>query len=302
LKPNGVMVPLSMQTALGTSTCYLTLDKLGKKLLFVNYWDSSIGTLPIANDGSLHPVKSFIKPAKVASKDRGDHLNNRQLESHAHAVVLKRVNETSSIAFVPDLGRDVIRQYKYDHEEGTFKEMCDILACTGKGPHGPRYIEFHPTLPVAYVVNELSSQVSVFEWNEEDQKHTKSDFEAIKFVQKISTIPEDCKDCNTCGRIHVESTGKFVLVSNRGHDSIAVYKIDQKNGRLSTVDIFSTMGETPRHFQLNESGKILIVANQDTDTLVSFHRKNGVFVPTGFSIHCPSPNFVQFIECGSVSC
>jgi len=292
--------PFTMQTAHGTSTCYLTLDAVGRKLLFVNYWDSSIGSLPLAIDGSLHPVKEFVKPNKVSSKDRADHLRNRQLEPHAHALVLDPY-QSGEVAFVPDLGLDVIRQYKYDSTEGSFKVLGSIPSCTGKGPHGPRYIEFHPDpeAKFAYVVNELSSRVSVFKYESNGVKESKENakFNSLTLIQTISTIPSDFKGQNTCGRIHVEKSGNFVLVSNRGHDSIAVYNINRENGKLSLVGITSTLGQTPRHFQLNTSGTLLIAANQDSDTLVPFlfNKKSGELKHTGFVHICPSPNFVQFV-------
>jgi len=301
INQDGKLVPSSMQSAKGTSTCYLTLDQKGGNLLFVNYWDSSLGSLPLNKKGELHPVKGFMQPAKVKSRDRKDHLNNRQLEPHAHALVLDPF-EDGRIAFVPDLGRDCVRQYRYDRELGTFSPLNEIPSATGKGPHGPRYIEFHPELEIAYVVNELSSIVSVFKYNRKAVQQTLKEnlktCASLKLIQQISTIPEGCKDFNTCGRVTVESTGNFVLVSNRGHDSIAVYKIDKKNsGKLTTVGIFKTLGKTPRHFQLNGTGDLLCVANQDTDTLsmFNFDKTTGKLTHTGHIHGCNSPNFVQFL-------
>lgn len=301
LECNGKMKATSMQTARGTSTCYLTLDNQGRNLLFVNYWDSSLGSLPIANEGELHPVRGFIKPDKVVSRDRSDHLKNRQLEAHAHAIVLDPF-EGGNIAYVPDLGRDCIRQYRYDPASGEFMELNEIPSAEGEGPHGPRYIEFHPTMEIAYVVNELSSLISVFRYNrEEAQKIWEESPETactLELIQQISTVPEDYTDYNTCGRVTVHTSGEFVLVSNRGHDSITVYRVDQETGLLETVDTFPTLGETPRHFQLNRSGDILVAANQDTDSVVvfDFDVNTGTLMHNGLKYDIESPNFVCFVN------
>jgi len=98
--------------------------------------------------------------------------------------------------------------------------------------------------------------------------------------------------------VTVEKTGNFVLVSNRGHDSIAVYRINlEDSGKLTLVNIFKTLGKTPRHFQLNASGDLLCVANQDTDTLsmFRFNKETGELKSTGRIHGVNSPNFVQFV-------
>merc|ERR1719499_1433276 len=297
----GKLVPSCMQSAKGTSTCYLTLDRTGNNLLFVNYWDSSLGSIPMNDQGELYPVRGFIKPATVNSKDRADHLRNRQLEPHAHALVLDPY-EAGQIAYVPDLGRDCIRQYRYNSDDGSFRGLSEIPSCTGQGPHGPRYIEFHQTIEVGYVVNELSSIVSVFKYNRGSVEETINDnldtCQSLELVQTISTVPDGYDEYNTCGRITVEPTGNFVLVSNRGHDSITSYRIDQETGLLTLVGTFKTLGETPRHFQLNQSGELLCVANQDTDTLVmfNFNQETGELTHTGRTYGSQSPNFVCFVQ------
>jgi 6-phosphogluconolactonase (cycloisomerase 2 family) len=293
----------STQNTHGMSTCYLTLDSLGRKLLFVNYWDSSLGSFPLHVDGSLHPVKGFVMPKQVLSRHRVDHLTNRQLEPHAHALVLDPFG--SNLAYVPDLGKDLIQQYRYDSKEGTFEFLNGIPSCTGPGPHGPRYIEFHPNLPNCYVVNELSSKVTMFEYNSRQidlGKDTSQKVESLQIGQVVPTIPNSFSKLNTCGRIHVEKTGKFVLVSNRGHDSITTFMVNQKTGMLKLIGYFKTLGKTPRHFQLNDDNRILVVANQDSDNLVVFYldSDNGKLRSTGLSYDICSPNFVQFVRIDEV--
>eukprot|EP01126_Amoeba_proteus_P007256 TRINITY_DN12592_c0_g1_i4.p1 TRINITY_DN12592_c0_g1~~TRINITY_DN12592_c0_g1_i4.p1 ORF type:complete len:187 (+),score=31.79 TRINITY_DN12592_c0_g1_i4:731-1291(+) len=174
-----------------------------------------------------------------------------------------------------------------------------------EGPFGPRYLQFHPTLPIAYLVNEISSTVTVFSFLEaearivvlEPDAESFKNYPTLKLIQEIRTIPQGFpKKLNTCGRITVDPTGKFVLVSNRGHNSIAIFSISYGTdiGTLSSVGYYHTRGSTPRHFQFDPSGRCLIVANQDTDSISVFQFNNlsGQLIYTGNTYNVPSPNFV----------
>lgn len=289
------------QSARGTSTCYITLDRACKHLLFANYWDSTIGVMPISAGGSLQEVCCLLhSPRHVVSAAREDHLSQRQAEPHAHAIVLDR--RAGRVAYVPDLGEDCIKQFVYDQERGSLAAAGSVAAGPDGIPHGPRYLEFHPSLSVAYLVNELSSTVSVFEFD----AGAAADLVAGKptptlhLVQNISTIPQAFPAAlNTCGRITVDPSGRFVLVSNRGHNSIAVFHVDPgRGGVLGVVGYFHTRGRTPRHFQFDPSGRFLIVANQDTDSLAVFvfDTRRGQLRFTGHEYDVPSPNFVCALQ------
>jgi 6-phosphogluconolactonase (cycloisomerase 2 family) len=177
------------------------------------------------------------------------------------------------------------------------------------GAHGPRYIEFHRRLPVAYVINELSSYVAVFAVDraalDEIVKEGGSNKDCkptLQYVQSISTVPEAWPRANnTCGRICCDPSGRFVLVSNRGHDSIAVFRVEQHcrmPGLLSSVGMFHTRGMTPRHFQFDPSGQWLIAANQDTDRVgvFQFNVQCGTLNWTGNYHTIQSPNFIMAVE------
>ena len=170
----------------------------------------------------------------------------------------------------------------------------------GKGPHGPRYIEFHKEINAAYVVNELGCTVSVFAFDTDAAVDLVSGkargVHTLTMIQSISTVPEGFPaSLNTCSRIALHPTQRFLFVGNRGHDSIAVFKVHRSaQGRLSHVDFFHTMGKCPRHFQFDRSGKWMVTVNQDTDSLAvfEFHASSGLLKFTGTQTHCPSPNFV----------
>jgi len=312
----GKLTKFSSSSAEGTSTCYLTLDKACENMLVVNYWNATIGVFGLDQQtGAITGLRSMYDPNGGRSmKARHDkHVNHsindadaqkeRQADPHSHAVILDPF--FGKIAYVPDLGMDLLRQFKYD------KATLVPAGCMPSGPAGrralgPRYIEFHPTLPCAFVVNELSSEVSVFafDWKAAEALIKGSEEEAanagptLVLKQTIRTIPDAWpSDANTCGRITVHPAGNFVLVSNRGHDSITVFRVHHElsnQGMLSLVDAQHTRGATPRHFQFDGSGQWLITANQDSDSIgvFRFNLATGKMEWTGNEYRVPSPNFV----------
>lgn len=325
--PNGELDQLGEAVdAGGTSTCYLTIDKAGKNMLCVNYWDSTLAVIPLSTDTGelLGPVKHMYDPKQgqkmvAAGRSAGgvNHSHNddstirmRQADPHSHALVLDPV--VGTVAYIPDLGKDLVREMYYNREEGKIEMELNVLPsglCTGM-PDGPRYLEFHPKYNVTYVVNELSSTIAVFEVNRsllqemaaaskngEDMSQYKGR-STLRLVQSIKTLPAAFPTkMNTCGRICVHKSGRFVVVSNRGHQSIAVFRVSTKGakrGELAAVGFFHTRGETPRHFQFDASGQYLLVANQDTDSLAvfNFNLSSGEIKYTGNEYRVSSPNFV----------
>jgi 6-phosphogluconolactonase (cycloisomerase 2 family) len=265
--------------------------------------------------------KMKARPDKHVNHSHNDHSaqSERQADPHSHAVILD--SYFGRIAFVPDLGMDVIRQFRYDPEGGSLTPAGMIRS----GPPdpkalGPRYMDFHPTLPMCYVVNELSNDVSVFAFDlhaaEQLLNSSIADLQAaqqlfgnslqqypvLRLVQTIKTIPDGFDDdLNTCGRITVHAAGNFVLVSNRGHDSIAVFRVQHapsRAGTLSMVGNFHTRGATPRHFAFDASGQWLITVNQDSDRVgvFRFNLATGRLDWTGHEYHVPSPNFVCNVQ------
>ena len=201
----------------GTSTCYLTIDKAQKNLLAVNYWDSTLVTIPLEKETGAFagPIKSKYDPKKgkqmvAAAKKNGgvNHSHNdestikaRQADPHSHALVLDPY--VGAVAYVPDLGKDLIREFYYDRTNGSIEMEMNFMPsglCTGK-PDGPRYIHFHPKYNIAYVVNELSSTIAVFEVDKQllkeiseaskrgDNMDKYKGRSTLRLIQSIATIP-----------------------------------------------------------------------------------------------------------------
>jgi len=313
----GACKSLGYQSAEGTSTCYLTVDQAKENLLLVNYWDASVGTMPINPDGSLLPVKHMYHPprkepigktragGRAHSDNDAETAKLRQAHPHTHSIVLDPV--LGRIAFAPDLGMDVVRQFVYTKDNQLVDMGIVPAGPSGAGPLGPRYIEFHPTeKDTAYVINELASLVSVFCFDleaakaaidEVDQGNCPTARPLLHMVQTVSTIPPAFpQHLNTCGRINVHPSGRWVIVSNRGHDSVAVLKTHSSQSmKLSPANITHTVGATPRHFMFDKSGEYLFVANQDTDNVAvfKFNQSTGTLGYTGQTYRVASPNFVQ---------
>lgn len=326
IQKNGFLTKIGEVDAGGTSTCYLTIDRAQRNLLAVNYWDSTLVVIPLCTETGefTGPIQNKYDPKKgqqvlsALKKEGGcNHSNNdestiveRQKDPHSHALVLDRY--VGSVAYVPDLGKDVVREFLYDKYNGEIKMELNALPSglsSGK-PDGPRYLCFHPTYEIVYVVNELSSTIAVFSVDtdllkeiaqavkDKEPMHKFKNRSTLKFIQCISTIPSAFPmKMNTCGRVCVHSSGKFVIVSNRGHESIAIFRVEQnepKKGCLRRIGFFHTRGETPRHFKFDSSGKFLVVANQDSNTIAvfSFNLNTGEIIFTGNEYRVPSPNFI----------
>jgi len=264
----------------GTDPCHLILDQTGKYVLLANFMSGSVCVLPIQADGSLGDASDFIQH-HGASIDP-----NRQQGPHAHAVTL---DATNRYLFVPDLGLDKTLIYRFDAESGKLEPIAAPWVAMKPGA-GPRHLVFHPKGRYAYLINELDSTIAAFRYD--------SDTAKLDDIQTISTLPEDFRGSSTCADVQVSPSGDFLYGSNRGHDSIVIYKIDQSTGQLSCMGHESTRGNTPRNFAIDPAGKFLLAANQDSDTIVTFRidPQSGQLRPTGQITKVPTPVCVKIIS------
>lgn len=271
---------LNKQSSEGGNPCHLTVDRGGKYVLVSNYSSGSLAVLPIQNDGSLG------SPTQVVQHFGSGTDPIRQKLPHPHSVVF---DERGSHAFVPDLGMDKIVLYEYDRLLGKLNAMASQSVGVAPGA-GPRHMDFHPSGRSAYVVNELDSTVAAFRF---DSRHG-----TLHPTKTISTLPPSYSEKNLCGDIHVHPSGKFLYCSNRGHDSIVVFEVDSSGETLTILQYQPAGGKTPRNFAIDPQGKLLVVANQDSGTLVSFsiNKKTGELTPTGHVLEIPVPVCPQFLD------
>lgn len=263
----------------GTDPCHLTVHKTGKYVLVANFMSGSVCVLPILEDGSLGD-------ATDVTQHRGSSIDPvRQSGPHAHAVIQ---DESGGYVFVPDLGLDKLMIYRFHVGSGTLEPSDPSWIEVSPGA-GPRQLALHPQGKYCYLINELDSTITALEYDLSKG--------LMRSLQTISTLPAHCEEASTCAELQISPSGKFLYGSNRGHDSIATYAIDQKTGTLTLIGHEDTQGRTPRHFAISPGGEILVVANQDSDNLVSFKLSpfSGELLRTGHSVHVPTPVCVTFL-------
>lgn len=275
----GRLTFLNKQPTQGTDPCHLIVDRTGKSILLANFMSGSVCVLPIRNDGSLGHATDFIQ-------HEGSGIDpNRQQGPHAHAVTLDKANR---YAFVPDLGIDRVVVYKFDSSEGRL-EADELVQVNVKPGAGPRHIVFHPNGANAYLINELDSTITGFRYDPLQG--------TLAEVETVSTLPQDFKGASTCADIHIDPSGRFVYGSNRGHDSIVIFRVDPQNGKLSYIGHEPTRGKTPRNFAIDPGGAFLLVGNQDSDTIVTFRidPHSGELRATGEPTHVPTPVCIKMM-------
>ena len=275
----GKLTLLNQQSSLGGAPCHLVVDAAGKNVLVANYTGGSIACLPIASDGRLRAASSSVQ-------HEGSSVNPRRQEGpHAHSINLDAANK---FAIVGDLGLDQVLVYRFDSGQGTLVAN-DPPGIAVKPGAGPRHFSFHPGGRFGYVINELQRTVTAFAYDAATG--------SFQTLQTISTLPPGAKPVGSTAEVRVHPNGKFLYGSNRGHDSIVVYRINQDTGKLTYVENESTQGKTPRNFTLDPTGKFLLAENQQSNSIVVFaiDPETGALQPTGHSLEIPSPVCIRMI-------
>jgi 6-phosphogluconolactonase len=281
----GSLTALNMQPSMGTGPCHVIVDHSGRYVLAANYASGSVAVLPIQADGSLGPASDWVQ-------HEGSSINpQRQQEPHAHSINLDAGNR---YALAPDLGTDKVMIYEFDAEHGKLKQNSAQSWARTRSGAGPRHLDFHPNQHVVYVANELDSTVVAF------------DFDAargtLKEINTLSTLPEGYEESapekSWVADVHVHPSGRTVYVSNRGHDSIALFDVDRDSGALTAAGYMSTKGNYPRNFGLDPNGNFLVAANQNSDDIYVFaiDAKTGALQETPYSIEIPTPVCIKFLS------
>ncbi|MHC4116834.1 MAG: lactonase family protein [Planctomycetota bacterium] len=277
---DGKLKLLNQQSSSGSGPCHVSIDHAGKNVLVANYGSGSASVIPIKSDGSLAEPPGFVQ-------HEGSSVNTRRQKGpHAHSI---NVSTDDRFAFVADLGIDKVMIYKLDVDKGTITPNDPAFAKLKPGA-GPRHFAFAPNGKYAYVINELHCTITGFAYNPTSG--------ALTEIQTITTLPESFDGASTCAEVRLHPSGRFLYGSNRGHDSIAVYRISRRNGKLTFVEHETADIKTPRNFNIDPTGKFCIVANQGSDSVVVFkiNRKTGALEPTGHKITVGRPVCVRFLQ------
>lgn len=263
----GLPVETGRISSYGNSPCHINISRDGKTLFVSHYRDGSL-TMLSANEGRITGlVDSVIH--------RGSSIHPNQKTSHVHSTWFL---PDSDFIITADLGSDKLWVYKWDKDKIFRPASIIIDAVPGSGP---RHMDFGGKK--IYVAEELSSTVSVYDI---DLKTP-----SAKRIQRISTIPDTFHESNSVADIHLSPDHKFLYVSNRGHNSLAIFRVDEKSGKITFVAHQSCLGKTPRNFYMDRLGEFVIVANQDSDDIFLFRRdkESGLLTSTGQKLNVPSP-------------
>lgn len=262
------------QSTVGSSPCYVDLNNDESLVAVANYSSGNLVTYPINKDG-------IIQSLATNYQHKGSGANaQRQKGPHAHCSLF---NPSGSALYCVDLGIDQIVKYDVINnqvKEGSAAFMLD-------GGDGPRHLVFHPNKKIAFVVNELSNSVVALKVDEATGNFT--------MINRAGTLPEGYSETSYCADIHTSDDGKYLYVSNRGHNSIAIFSIAE-DGAIALLTTEPSGGEWPRNFALSPDGNFLVVANQNTHNIVSFKvdKATGLLSKTGFEANVSKPVCLKF--------
>lgn len=241
---------ISQNSSGGVHPCHIAIDKEGR-IVTSNYTSGTVGLLQLNEDGSLSDLLNV-------NQHKGSGKHQRQDGPHAHSTYFLKDNVIVSA----DLGTNDLWFSNMIDNEPYLKPAYKLKMAANAGP---RHLAMHPDKETMLVVNELDCTISLI---------NKSGYPRYKIESTISTLPADYDGKNTCADIHISKDGKYAYVSNRGHNSIAILSIDAERGQMKLLGHESTRGKTPRNFALTPNEKFLVVANQESNNIVSFKRES----------------------------
>jgi 6-phosphogluconolactonase (cycloisomerase 2 family) len=276
---SGELTLINRRSVGGKNPVHLAIDRTGRWLITANYAAGTVTTVAIEPDGSLGRVGDTLE----LPGEPGPH-RKEQPSSHPHH---SPFDPSLRFVLVPDKGLDQTFVLRLDPATGKLA-LNDPPAARSRSGAGPRHVTFHPTMRLAYVLNELDSTVTAYAWEGERG--------VLEPRQVVPMLPTSFTGDSTGAEIEVAPSGRFVYASNRGHDSIVVFSVDAASGLLTPVQWAPTRGKKPRFFTLGPGGTFLYAANEESDTIVVFQvdPEGGTLAPTGQVIENKSPACIVF--------
>ena len=274
-RTTGQLTLINKQLSGSEGPCYISTDASGKWVMVGHYTGGTVTAFQVEKNGGL---KSY---GQLLAHNGSGANKQRQEKAHVHATVF---TPDQRFLLVPDLGMDKIMIYRFDpafYKKPLTPAKKQAFVSTKPGS-GPRHLAFHPTLPYAYLIEELQGTVSAFQYTQD----------TFKFIQNISSHPPDYTGTKGSADIHVSPDGKYLYASNRGDaHSLAIFSINNENGKLAAKGFQSTLGTVPRNFIIDPTGNYLLVANQQSSNIVVFKRdkQTGQLQQTGKEISVPNP-------------
>lgn len=279
-RKTGRLTLLNQVASRGAGPCHVSLDKTGRYVFVANYDSGTVAVFPVQNDGQLGKYTGF-------AKHTGQSINKERQEGpHAHWISTSPDNE---FLLTADLGIDRILISRFHLQDGAFTSNKSNSGVKLNAGAGPRHAAFSPSGRFFYVASELNSTVTAYSYNAKDG--------TLHELQAVSTLPKDFSGANDVAEIAVHPSGRFLYVSNRGRDSLAVFSIDPRKGTLTPMADIATQGKTPRNFAIDPTGKFLLAANQESNTIVIFNidPSTGGLTLKGQVVEVPAPVCIAFL-------
>lgn len=277
----GTLQFINKEPAGGDNPVYVSVHRSGRWVAMANYTGGNLSVFPIRADGAVLPYVQNIQHT-------GHSINPvRQEKSHLHSVVFSPDNRT---LYAQDLGEDSISIYGFDSgvERPLHVNEPKVPITPGSGP---RHLTFHPNGRYAYLIEELGGCVDVFRYYPGTGR--------LQLLERTAAHADTARGPFRSSDIHVSADGRFLYVSNRdGEGNLAIFAIDAAKGTLRTIGYQAVFGKEPRNFTLDPTGQFLLVANQDSNTIVVFKvdKITGLLHPTGERIEVPSPSCLKMVE------
>lgn len=262
----------------GANPCHLVLSPDGKRLVASNYTGGNLSVYNILPDGGISEIVQRIQHSGSGP------VADRQSEPHVHS---SGFDASGKRLFVADLGIDELKIYNVSPGDVPLSPNDQPFLKLPPGS-GPRHFDLSADGRYIYVINELNSTITVFMKYGGDWKN----------IQNVRTLPKDFKGENSCADIHLSADGKFVYGSNRGHNSIAIFRRDLNSGKLVFIETVSVEGDWPRNFALDPSSRFLLCANQKSNDITVFKidQSSGKLSFTGFKVPNESPVCLKFLN------
>ncbi len=276
---NGTLSFINTMSASGQDTTHLSVHPSGNYLLAANYSSGNFPIFRIGAGGAIGPMTANFQGVGNGTGPNPD----RQEGPHAHQIL---TDLDANHVFGVDLGADKVYALNLDLVSGALAPNTVPFAPVASGS-GPRHMAFHPDRQHAYVLDELVSSITTFDYDPERG--------AFIWVQTIPTLPPSFAGSNTTAEIRIHPSGRFLYNTNRGHNSVTMYDVDADTGKLSVIGWQSTLGEWPRGMNIDPSGTFLYVGNQNTDTIAVFpiQPSNGKLKQSAL-VHTPTPVDIEF--------
>jgi 6-phosphogluconolactonase len=274
-EPDGSLKEMSRQSSGGNGPCHLSVHPTGNAVFVANYGDGRASMILLSEDGT------FTDHLFIDQHEGNGPNEKRQEHARAHSFY---PHPDGRHAVSADLGCDALFIYRIDVPNRRLTDRKTVPMTPGSGP---RHLAITRDGRFIYVVCEMANSIEVLRWNADGE---------LSGVQSISTLPGGADQSGTSAEVRLHPSGKYLYATNRGHDSVAAFRVDADTGRLTFIAAVPSGGNSPRGMEIDPSGRYLLVANQRSDRVATFRidPQTGALSESGSSLSIEKPACVRF--------